>query len=194
MSNDLFTKSNGEATTVSTSCDASSRVIIPDGTQLLCHTLGAKWNPADQYSNKHLEIGLMVTQAGEFKGMTQKHKLHVFDSKETKADKAKDMLAVYDTLSGGKIKALGDKAMVDGQINKAIAGIELVVTFGLIESTYTNRDGVEVESKNNWVRAIQQKPKNLRDEDEHIERQAAFVDTKTDVFSSDDYFDESIPF
>lgn len=159
-----FTLSTGE--TVSNIVEfenSGQRKTIPDKTQLICMVSGAEWVEAattksGNYVPRFLRVQLCVRQAGEFKDCMVNHSLRLNDTDLNKADKARKFLAVYDSLSGGKLRALGDKIDDNNAISRALIGTDCLATFGLIESTYVNNAGETVPSANNWVMKVAAKP------------------------------------
>ncbi len=132
------------------------RELIPDGNELLCQVSGAEWIDEKTYQDgttapRYLKVQLHIIEPGKYKDRIEPHNIRLNDTKESKADKHRKMLAVYDTLSGGKLRALGAKIDDSNSIERAMVGIKAVVKFGAMEK---DRDGNPVEFPNNFVQAV----------------------------------------
>jgi len=155
---DFFTKSDGSDVKPIDSFEnaGGNFKLIPEGTKLVAAILSAEW--VDEEVNKfsgdlvlqHIVVTSVVTDKGEYSGVTTKHKLHVFHDDGKKADKAKDMLMAYDTNIKGHIEKLrAAKKFTVGdseQINRALAGGNVLLTYAVYEMN--DRTG-------NWVRAVE---------------------------------------
>lgn len=172
--------------------------LIPNNTQLLCCVAGAEWVERSFLKTgeeipRHIKIQLHIIQPGEFKDELKEHKLHVDALDSKRADKARNFLAAYDELAGSKLRSLKNPKQIEDSkiLHRALAGVELIATFGLIEgSEYTTSTGeVKKGRDNNWVMKIEPKPAKLQEEDKHIMAQAA-----KQPQAEDDYDDDDIPF
>ena len=172
--------------------------VIPNNTQLLCCIAGAEWVEqsflrSGEEIPRHIKIQLHIIQPGEFKDELKDHKLHVDALDSKKADKARKFLAAYDELAGGKLRSLKNPVQIEDSkiLHRALAGVELIATFGLIEgSEYTTSEGeVRKGRDNNWVMKIAPKTAKLQKEDKRIMAQAA-----KQPQASDDYDDFDAPF
>jgi hypothetical protein len=165
---------------------------IPEGTKLLCTVSLIEWsdekNMADgTYIPSSINISLHVTEPGTFKNCIHTHKLHVSAdggnytdvkqeaNKYKKTNRARQMLADYDDLCGNKLRKIPeDKFFNSAYLNRALAGTELIATFGLIPGNdFTSRSGEVLKGRdNNWVKKIEPKPARLQEEDKHIVQRA----------------------
>lgn len=170
--------------------------VIPNNTQLLCCVAGAEWVERSFLKTgeeipRHIKIQLHIIQPGEFKDELKDHKLHVDALDSKKADKARKFLAAYDELAGGKLRSLKNPVQIEDSkiLHRALAGVELIATFGLIEGNeYTTNDGTVRKGRdNNWVMKIAPKPVKLQEEDKHILEQAKKA-------QEDDDYEDDIPF
>ena len=197
--------------------------MIHDGTKLLCAVESVEWSEEKNmtdgtYIPSSINIMLHVIDKGIYQDRIHTHKLHVDADKGSytnakqeagkfkKADRARKLLADYNELCAGKLRKIPDNKFTDSiYINQALAGTELIATFGLIEgSDYTSRSGEVLKGRdNNWIKKIEPKDKKLQEEDRHIERQArnqpaASTHIKPKPVTcepvSDDYFNDDIPF
>lgn len=174
--------------------------VIPNNTQLLCCVSGAEWIEQSFLKNgdeipRHIKIQLHIIQPGEFKDELKDHKLHVDAIDSKKADKARKFLAAYDELAGGKLRSLKNPKQIEDSriLHRALAGVELIATFGLIEGNeYTTSDGeVKKGRDNNWVMKIAPKPEKLQEEDKRIMAQKKNQPNQPEA---NDYDDDDIPF
>ena len=193
MSN-YFTTTDGQEIAKSTTFENSGIAkVIPNNTQLLCCVAGAVWVEESTMKSgdvipRHIKIQLHIVQPGEFKDELKDHKLHVDALDNKRADKARKFLAAYDELAGSKLRSLKNPKQIEDSriLHRALAGVELVATFGLIPGEdYVNRDGIAVKGRdNNWVMKIAPKPAKLQEEDKAI------------IAKEENYddFDDTIPF
>jgi hypothetical protein len=184
----FFTLSNGESLEAINKFENSGRQgIIPAGTQLICDIVAAKWAPADSRNEEHIVIDLFVVQAGQYKGYTVKHKLHVNDLDDKKKDKALRMLMAYDTLCKGLLLKADQagKEITDAILAKALVAGEVCATFDVWETE--RADGTTMTG--NWVRAIGPKSKVEQAKDKKIMEKAKQVAEELDAD-----FEDEIPF
>ncbi len=188
----FFTLSNGETIEAISKFENSGfQSLIPEGTQLICDIVAAKWVMADKRNNSHIVIDLYVIKPGPYKGYTVKHKLHVMDESDNKRDKALQMLMAYDTLCKGLLVKADNAgklgSMNDPLLSKALVGGEIAATFAIWEAE--RDDGSKMQG--NWVRAIGPKSKVEQAKDKQIMEKAKQVVEEND-FDDDD--DDGIPF
>jgi hypothetical protein len=170
---------------------------LPDGYEALCQVTGAEWIDEKTYQDgtfapRYLKLLLMIIEPVKYKGRIEAHNIRVNDLSESKADKHRKVLATYDTVSGGKLRALGAKIDVSASIERAIVGTKIIARFGLMVSSYVNKDGVEVDSSRNYVQAV----KRFEGiSDKQIEAKAAEREIAPSVYDepmADDYDDSVI--
>jgi hypothetical protein len=170
-----FTDSTGAALAQSKEVEVSTvQKIIPDGTTLEVTVIGVEIAPEDNYGNhEHIVVSTVVTAQGEYRGIECNHKLHINDSKDSKADKAKAMLLAYDSnIKGHLFKAANEgKNIIDqGILNRALNGGVVSATFaewampiqyrdesGVLKDAL-NDDGTAKERKGNWIKKISPRP------------------------------------
>ena len=221
-----FVTTNGEPIDSGTFEESGGfQEMIPDGTKLLCAVESVEWSEEKNmtdgtYIPSSINIMLHVIEKGIYQDRIHTHKLHVdadkgsyTDAKQEagkfkKTNKARQLLADYDEICGGRLRAIKPENFNNNaHINRALAGVELIATFGLIEGTdYTTRSGEVLKGRdNNWIKKIEPKSKKLQEEDRHIERQArnqtaaqTHIKPKAKPVSrepgSDDDFNDDIPF
>jgi hypothetical protein len=182
----LFTKSTGEAIEATTSYENSGfQAIIPDGTQLHANILESSWEPETKYAKELIKITWYITERGAYNGFLVSQKLHINDSKASKSDKSREMLATIDANCKGELMKLaaadrlttGDNA----QLARALNGGSALLT--IAEYEMDRDDGSKMVG--NWVRAVSPVAKKQSAEDKAIESKAA---------SLDEYYDDEIPF
>jgi hypothetical protein len=193
-----FTLSTGEEVGAIVEAEiGGKKAPLPDGYEALCQVTGAEWIDEKTYQDgtfapRYLKLSLMIIEPGQHKGRIEAHNIRVNDLSESKADKHRKVLATYDTVTGGKLRALGAKIDVSTSIERAIVGTKIVARFGLMVSSYVNKDGVEVERANNYVQAV----KRFEGiSDKQIEAKAAEREIAPSVYDepmADDYDDSVI--
>jgi hypothetical protein len=165
----LFTKSNGESIEATTSYENSGiQAIIPDGSQLHANILEATWEEKTQHANQLIKITWYITDKGAYNSFLINQKLHLNDSKASKADKAKEMLATIDAnCKGALMKLAAAGKLVEGdnmQLARALNGGSALLT--VAEYSMKRDDGTEMVG--NWVRAVSPVAKKQAQEDKAI--------------------------
>ena len=160
-----ITKPNGEQIkNAPTDCEITGgKAVIPDNTKLLCQIVGVRMDIDEKGFNDvfradRLQVDLKVIEDGEFKDSEQTHNLKLWAGNgvtDKQHAKAYDMFGAYDAIAGGKIaKSPKDweELLEDGTILDYLTGVEVLVTFALMERK--NETTGEELRPINWVRAI----------------------------------------
>lgn len=160
--NNFFTKSNGEAIEPTNEFTNSGfQEIIPSGTQLHANILEATWQEATQYVNKHILIKWHITEKCKYLGFIINQKIHVFDDKPSKADKAKEMLMAIDSNVKGQLLKLAQSGQFkvgdNMQLARALAAGAALITVDVFDMP-SNNGGDNI--KGNWVRSVGPVAKN----------------------------------
>ena len=195
----FFTKSTGEQIEDKNSFENSGRQEpIPAGTKLNANVLEATWEDETQYAKQHVLINWYITESGKYNGFTVKQKIHVFDAKTSKADKAKEMLMAIDSNCKGLLAKAADAGKLvigdNGQLARALCGGSAMITVDVYEIESTNVDPATGElyppRTGNWVRSVGPVAKKQAQEDKHIEKLA---DKKSPNYDAGEY-DDDLPF
>lgn len=160
--NNFFTKSTGETIEPTNEFTNSGfQEIIPSGTTLHANILEATWQDETQYFNQHILIKWHITEKGKYTGFIINQKIHVFDDKPAKSDKAKEMLMAIDSnVKGQLLKLAQDGKFVVGdnmQLARALAAGAALITVGVFDMP-SNTGGDNI--KGNWVRSVGPVAKN----------------------------------
>lgn len=208
-----ITKPNGERIeNAPTDCEITGgKAVIPDNTKLLCQIVGVRLDVDEKGFNSvfradRLQVYLKIIEDGEFKGSEQIHNLKLWAGEgvtDKQQSKAYDMFGAYDAIAGGKIaKSPKDweELLEDGTILDYLTGVEVLVTFALMERT--NEATGEPLRPINWVRAIAKpeekpsaKPRQATQPPARTNPPARTTRAATPPPpQADDDFDDSIPF
>jgi hypothetical protein len=185
---DFFTLSDGTDTSNTTEFEnGGGQTLIPEGTTLKTRVTEVEWLEATDYCEKCLAVMLSVVEDGEYKDIAVRHKLRVMHPDDSKADKAKQMLGVYNTASKGKLaQVLASKNAYNNQaLTRALAGTPIIATFDVYET--------DSGSKGNWVRKVVA-PAAKGIEQQAARAEADRVQQTAPAPVEDDFAGDDIPF
>jgi hypothetical protein len=115
---------------------------IPEDTTVMAAPIEVKW---DEYQGKkHIKIQWAVLAPDQYKNRRIFQKVPVMDADNSKADKAKRMLAAIDANAGGHLMSKNEMP-TDATLTQALLNKPMMLKLGLWE----------IDGKNgNWVKAV----------------------------------------
>lgn len=121
---------------------------IPNNTTCIAAIEEPKW---DSYEgDEYISLKWRVMQPGEYSGRVIFQKIRVMDSNQTKADKAKRMLAAIDANAGGKLFKLGKKPD-NTDLMACLVGKPMAIKVMVWE---IDSEATGEKMKGNWISAV----------------------------------------
>jgi len=150
----FFTISTGQVANQdgSTSFEMGGGEPMPDNTTVVAAVSKIGWKqPSDFYDFDSIKAEWDVLEPKEYAGRKVYQTLKVCDGKDSVSDKAKTMLAVMDTICGGKIMAkvaATGQAPDDNILAQALINRPMMLTLGLFDTKEAGKSGI------NWIKKV----------------------------------------
>ena len=150
----FFTMSTGQMANQdgNTSFEMGGNDPMPDNTTVVAAVSKIGWKkPSDFYDFDSIKAEWDVLEPKEYAGRKVFQTIKIFDGKDSVADKAKTMLAVMDTICGGKIMAkvaATGQAPDDNILAQALINRPMMLTLGLFDTKEAGKTGI------NWIKKV----------------------------------------